>query len=176
VIENNCTSYQNCSPTVATTNSNSKKQSPTVSVYPLGYAIWTVEMLFKTWHFRLRHFYSGHCAILSTLYEGYSAILSTGHWYCALLPTYKRHCAILSTEYSIDITQYCPQNTRWILLNAVHRILDGYCSILSTEYSIDIAQYCPQKIQCFWDCKIKSVAFNWHNILRTPSILKADGQ
>jgi len=24
-----------------------KKQSPTVSVYPLGYAIWTVEMFFE---------------------------------------------------------------------------------------------------------------------------------
>jgi hypothetical protein len=42
---------QECSPTVATTNNNSTKQSLTVSVYPLGYAIWTVEMLLKTFSF-----------------------------------------------------------------------------------------------------------------------------
>ena len=45
------------SPAVATTNINSEKQSPTVSVYPLGYAIWRVGRLLKTGNFRFRHDY-----------------------------------------------------------------------------------------------------------------------
>jgi hypothetical protein len=120
---------QDCSPTVATTNTNSKKQSPTVSVYPLRYAIWRVVMLLKTLNFRFWHFYCGHSAILSTLYNGYSAILSTVNGYCAILPPYNRYCAILSTEYSVDIFQYCPQTIQW-----------------------------------FWDCTIKTIALDWHNI------------
>ena len=106
---NTWSAAQDCSPTVATTNTNSKKQSPTVIVYQLRYAIWTVEMLLKTYNFRFRHVYCGHCAILSTLYNGYSVIQSTVNVYCAELPTYNWHCSIFSTEYSMDIAQYCPQ-------------------------------------------------------------------
>ena len=76
---------QDSSPTVTTTNTNIKKQSPTVSVYPLRYVVCTVEMLLKTWNFRFRHVYCGHCAIESTLYNGYSAILSTVNGYCEIL-------------------------------------------------------------------------------------------
>jgi len=101
---------QHCSPTVNTTNTNSKKQSPTFSVYPLRYAIWRVEMLLRTWNIRFQHVYSGQCAILSTLYNGYRSILSTVHGYCAKLPTHDWHWAIPSTEYLMDIAQYCPQN------------------------------------------------------------------
>ena len=127
---------QDCSPTVTTTDTNSKKQSPTVSVYPLRYAIWRVEMLLKTWNFRFRHVYCVHCAILYTLYNGYSAILSTVNGYsailctvngysailctvngccaimctvngcCAILPTYKWYCAILSTEHWMFLTMH----------------------------------------------------------------------
>jgi hypothetical protein len=123
---------QDCSPTFATTNTNSTKQSPTVSVYPLGYAIWTVEMFLKTWYFRFRHVYC-------------------------------RYCAIVSTEYSMDISQYCLQNIRWLLLSTVNRISNGHCSKLSTEYSMNIHN--------FWDSTMKTIAPDWHNILRTPSIL-----
>ena len=80
---------------------------------------WTREMLLKTWNFRFRRVYCGHCAILSTLYNGYSAILFTVNGYCAI-PTYNWQCAILSTEYSMNIAQHCPQ------------IRNRYCSTLST--------------------------------------------
>ena len=125
---------QDCSPTVATTNTNSKKQSPTVSVYPLCYATWTVEMLLKTCNFRFRHVYCGHCAILSTLYNGYSAILSTVNGYSAILPTCNGHCEILST----DTAQQCPQ---WILSNTID-IIDT--AQYFPHYTMDTAQYCPQ--------------------------------
>jgi len=71
---------------------------------------WTVEMLLRTWNIRFQHVYSGQCAILSTLYNGYRSILSTVHGYCAKLPTHDWHWAIPSTEYLMDIAQYCPQN------------------------------------------------------------------
>jgi len=124
-----------------------QKQSPTVSVYPLRYAIWTVEMVLNKWNFRFRHVYCGHCTILSTLYNGYSAIPSTVNVYCVLLPIYNWYCAILSTEYLIDAAQYFPQNIQWMLLNTVHRTL-----FLRLQNK-------------------KTVAPDWHNTLRKPSIL-----
>ena len=123
------------SPAANKTNTDSKKQSLTVSVYPLRYAIWTVEMLLKTLNFRFRHVLCGHCVIQSTLYNGHSEILPTVNGYWAI------HC-----QHTTDITQYCPQNIRCILLNTTCRIFDGYCSILSTEHTMDIAQYCPQNV------------------------------
>jgi hypothetical protein len=116
-------------------NTNSEKQSPTVSVYPLRYAIWAVGRLLKIWNFRFRHVYCGHCAILSTLYNGYSATRNNAHNKWILRNTANKQMALSIT---------------------IHRIFDGYCSVLSTEYTMDIAQYCPRNIQYFWDCTIKS--------------------
>ena len=99
---------QDCSPTVATTNTNSKKQSPTVSVYPLPYAIWRAEILFKDTKF------SFSTCLLWTLRNIVHIIQwirrNTIHsnWILRLLPTYNWHWAIPSTEYSMYIAQYCP--------------------------------------------------------------------
>ena len=73
---------------------------------------------------------------------------------------------LLNILYRIfkGFAQYCPQIIQWMLLNTVHRILNIYCPILSTEHSI------------FLTLHKKTVAPDWHNTLRKPSVLKADGQ
>ena len=103
---------QDCSPTVAKqtlTARNSHRQS----AYIHCGTYWTVEMILKTWNFRFRCVYCVNCSIWSTLYNAYTAILSTVNGYCAIPPTYNCHCEFLSTEYSIDIAQYFSQIVQW---------------------------------------------------------------
>ena len=103
---------QDCSTTVTTTDTNSKKQSPTVSVYPLRYAIW-----------------SGNA------FEGTKFSFST-----CLLWTLRNIIHIIkwirrNTFHSHWILRYTA-NLQLTLSNTVHGIFDVYCSILSTEHSL----------------------------------------
>ena len=135
---------QDCSPTVTTIDTNRKKQSPKVSVYPLRLAI-------GEWKCSWRHeifVFDMFTVDIAQYCPHYT--MGIGQ-YCQQktdIAEYRQH--------KIDTAQYCPQNIQWILLNTVHRIFNGYCSILSTEYWMGIAQYRLQIIQCFWDCTIKT--------------------
>jgi len=88
------------------------------------------------------------------------------------------YCTILSTDYSIDIAQYCTENSmditqyyppQWKLRNSPE--FNGYGSILSTEYSMDFSYYSPQNTELMLLNNIRSLFNGYRCVLSTEYLL-----
>jgi uncharacterized membrane protein len=113
-----------------------EKQSLTVSVYPLRYAIWTLEILLKSLYFFFGHVIllgrqTGSKWILRNTVRLFSVFYIAQ--YCPQTVQCFQHCAILFTDLCVfDIAQYCPQ----------------------TVQCFQHAQFCSQCVMCLRHCAI----------------------